>query len=140
MSEGSDIPVKIRVMAVDEATSAFQKASAAAIQYEQKIAAYTQSKGANVQALKSMQGKLLTLQATKQQADATMMQGRLEERLFADAADGKLPPLGHLRDELAVDGWAPIGPASNRNFQRAAAPARRVRRREEILRARCRPG
>jgi hypothetical protein len=102
MSEGSDIPVKIRVMAVDEATSAFQKASAAAIQYEQKIAAYTQSKGANVTALKSMQGKLATLQATKQQADATMMQARLEERLFQATHTHEQIMLRDLEQRLAV--------------------------------------
>jgi hypothetical protein len=84
------------------AKQANAEAARAVRDYQKQIDKYTQSKGANLPAIKQMEGKLARLQLDQKQAQATVAQTQLEERLFQATHTHEEVLIRDMRERLAV--------------------------------------
>jgi hypothetical protein len=84
------------------AKQANAEAARAVRDYQKQIDKYMNSPGANLPALKQMEGKLARLQLDQKQAQATVAQTQLEERLFQATHTHEEVLIRDMQERLAV--------------------------------------
>ncbi len=84
------------------AKQANAEAARAVRDYQKQIDKYTQSKGANLPAIRQMEGKLARLQLDQKAAQATVAQTQLEERLFQATHTHEEVIIRDMKERLAV--------------------------------------
>ena len=87
---------------LNDAKRTSTEAAKAVRDYQKKVDSYTQSKGANLPALKQMEGKLATLQLDQKTAQTKVEEIRLEERLFQATHTHEEVMIRDMRERLAV--------------------------------------